>query len=441
VDQDRPPFPIPPDVDSVLGSLWAAGHGGYLVGGGVRDALLGLPVTDWDIATDARPERVMRLFPGSSYQNRFGTVLARGLEVTTFRRDHRYADHRRPDSVTFSQDIFEDLARRDLTINAIAWGRRGPDATARMVDPADGQGDLKARLVRAVGDPVRRFDEDALRLLRAVRIAARLEFVIEPVTRTAMVAHATDVEWVSEERVGTEIRRMLAATDPSRAIRLMADVRILPVVLPELDALPEPAMEQTLARLDLATRTHPGHERLVLATLVGELASETARGVLLRLHLSTREAEAITALVAAAPEPYAAAWPDADVRRYMRRVPPELLPELLQLRALRAAARVDQDPAASHRETELAERIGRQEAAASPLTLSALAVDGRDLRETLGLPEGPVIGAILERLMADVIEDPSLNTRLTLLTRASLVLEELMQGDRAAAGTTRPPIR
>ncbi len=441
MDQDRPPFPIPPEVDSVLGSLWAAGHGGYLVGGGVRDALLGLPVTDWDIATDARPERVMRLFPGSSYQNRFGTVLARGLEVTTFRRDHRYADHRRPDSVTFSQDIFEDLARRDLTINAIAWGRRGPDGSARIVDPADGQGDLQARLVRAVGDPVRRFDEDALRLLRAVRIAARLEFVIEPMTRAAMMAHATDVEWVSEERVGSEIRRMLATTDPSRAIRLMADIRILPVVLPELDSLPEPATERTLARLDLATRTHPGQERLVLATLLGELEPEMARSVLLRLRVGTREAEATTALVAAAPEPYAPAWPDAEVRRYMRRVPTELLPELLQLRAVRAAAQVDEDPAAPDRETELAERIGRQEAAASPLTLAALAVDGRDLRETLGLPEGPVIGTILERLMADVIEDPSLNTRLTLLTRASLVLEELMQHDRAAGGTARSPIR
>ncbi len=131
MDTERPPFPVHPEVLSVLGVLWQQGHGGYLVGGGVRDALLGLPVTDWDIATDARPETIMRIFPGASYQNRFGTVLARGLEITTFRRDHRYADHRRPDSVTFSQDIFEDLARRDLTINAIAWGRRGPDAGGR----------------------------------------------------------------------------------------------------------------------------------------------------------------------------------------------------------------------------------------------------------------------------------------------------------------------
>jgi tRNA nucleotidyltransferase (CCA-adding enzyme) len=441
VDSERPPFPVHRDVTSVLESLWQAGHGGYLVGGGVRDALLGLPVTDWDIATDARPERIMRIFPGSAYQNRFGTVLARGLEVTTFRRDHRYADHRRPDSVTFSQDIFEDLARRDLTINAIAWGRRGPDAAPRIVDPADGQGDLEARLVRAVGDPDRRFDEDALRLLRAVRIAAKLGFAIEPMTRAAMVTHAADVEWVSEERIGNEIRGMLEATAPSRAIRLLADTGILATTLPELDQLPGPALEGTLATLDLATESHRGHERLALAALLGELAPEMVRSVLLRLRLSTREADAAAALVAAAREPYDPAWLDADVRRYMGRVPAELRSELLQLRAVRAAAAADRDPGAPAREDELAERVARQEAAAAPLALSALAVDGRDLRETLGLPEGPVIGTILDRLLLDVIEDPSLNTRLTLLTRASLILDELMQQGGRSSSTARPPIR
>ncbi len=261
VDDDQPPFPVDREVLAVLGTLWSAGYGGYLVGGGVRDAMLGLPVRDWDIATEARPERILRIFPGSSYHNRFGTVLARGLEITTFRRDHRYADHRRPDTITFSGDIFEDLARRDLTINAMAWGRRGPDAAARLVDPADGQGDLTARLVRAVGDPNRRFDEDALRLLRAVRIAARLDFAIEPMTRQAMVAHASDMEWVSEERIGSEVRRMLTAEVPSRAIRLMHDTGILATAIPELAALPAPALERALAVTDATASSEPGGVR------------------------------------------------------------------------------------------------------------------------------------------------------------------------------------
>ena len=220
---DPPPFPVEPAIMAVLETLWQRGHAAYLVGGGVRDALLGRRVTDWDVATDAQPERILEIFPGGNYQNRFGTVQAEGLEITTFRREHRYADHRRPDSVTFSDDVYEDLARRDLTINAIAWGRRGPDSPARLLDPADGQGDLRARLVRAVGDPRQRFDEDALRLLRAIRIAASLDFAIEPVTLAAMRSHATDIGWVSEERVASEVRRMLGADRPSQAFRLLRE--------------------------------------------------------------------------------------------------------------------------------------------------------------------------------------------------------------------------
>jgi tRNA nucleotidyltransferase (CCA-adding enzyme) len=414
----------------VLETLWDAGHGGYLVGGGVRDALLGLPVSDWDVATDAHPERLLAIFPGATYQNRFGTVLARGLEITTFRRDHRYADHRRPDTVTFSQDIFEDLARRDLTINAIAWGRRGPDAAARLVDPADGQGDLEKRLVRAVGDPVRRFDEDALRLLRAVRIAARLDFTIEAVTRAAMVAHAADVRWVSEERIGSEIRRMLASERPSRAMRLLASTGILATTLPELEALSELALERTLAGLDLAAEVHPGEERLALATMLAEVGPAAAHAALLRLRLNTRDAEAVAALIAGANEPYDGAWPDADVRRYLAAVPPDLIPELLQLRSVRAAA--TDDEALVRRELELADRVRQEQA--SPLTLAALAIDGRDLRETLGLPEGPIIGVILAQLLEDVIAEPALNTRATLLTRASLLLDQRMQDGSSATG-------
>ncbi len=443
MDTERPPFPVHQEVLSVLDVLWQQGHGGYLVGGGVRDALLGRSVNDWDIATDARPERILRLFPGSSYQNRFGTVLARGLEITTFRRDHRYADHRRPDSVTFSQDIFEDLARRDLTINAIAWGRRGPDAAARIVDPADGQGDLAARLVRAVGDPERRFDEDALRLLRAVRIAAKLDFAIEPMTRAAMVEHAADVEWVSEERIGSEIRQMLAGPSPSRAIGLLSETGILATTLPELDALTAPQLERTVRALDQVAADQPGRERLALAALLGELDAETARTVLLRLRLGTREADAVATLVGAAAVAYEPDWSDADVRRFMGRLPAELLPELLRLRTARAAAAATagDDSEAPAREARLAERVELQRTESSPITLAQLAVDGRDLRETLGLPEGPLIGTILERLLADVIEDPTLNTRLTLLTRASLVLDDLMQRDGRPAGSAPPGIR
>ena len=145
------PFAVDPDAWRVLDRLWSAGHAGYLVGGAVRDALLGRPTHDWDVATDADPETILGLFPGGRYENRFGTVMAHGVEVTTFRRDHRYPDHRRPASVTFTDSVVEDLRRRDFTVNAIAWGRGavGPrgDETARagFVDPTDGRADLAAR--------------------------------------------------------------------------------------------------------------------------------------------------------------------------------------------------------------------------------------------------------------------------------------------------------
>ena len=436
---ERPPFDVDGEVIAVLERLWRNGHGAYLVGGGVRDALLGLHVSDWDIATAARPERILRLFPGSTYENRFGTVLARGMEITTFRRDHRYADHRRPDSVTFSEDVYEDLARRDLTINAIAWGRRGPEAPARLVDPADGQGDLGAQLVRAVGDPSRRFDEDALRLLRAVRIAARLDFTIEPVTRAAIAAHAGDVEYVSEERIGSELRRMLDMDTPSRAFTLMRETGILAVAIPALEALAdgdglasEGGLARSLARLDAAAATPQGDQRLALSALLGELGPDEARVVLDRLRVSSRTSDAICTLIASASADYAATWTDADVRRYLGGVPPELLDDLLALRRVRAQV---QDEAALTLEDELGERVRAQRDADSPLTLSELAIDGRDLRETLGVPESPAIGMILERLLTDVIEDPALNTRMTLLTRANLILDELVQGGRGGADT------
>ncbi|HKZ91306.1 MAG TPA: hypothetical protein VJZ50_04140 [Candidatus Limnocylindrales bacterium] len=439
--KDGPPFPVEPWVMAVLGQLWQNGHAAYLVGGGVRDALLGRPVSDWDVATDARPERILEVFPGGTYQNRFGTVQARGLEVTTFRRDHRYADHRRPDSVTFSNDVYEDLARRDLTINAIAWGNRGSGSTSRVIDPADGQGDLRARLVRAVGDPRQRFEEDALRLLRAVRIAAHLDFSIEPVTLAAMRSHAADIGWVSEERMGSEVRRMLVGERPSRAFLLLRETGILASTLPELQALVgsdgvagQGGFVRSLDALDAATALAPGDERLALAALLCETGPAPAREALDRLRIAARDAEAIGMLIRAAAVEYAAGWTDAQVRRYMAGLPADLLDDLLVLRRARLIAG---DEAAAGREQHLAERVRAQRIEASPLSLAELAIDGRDLRDTLGIPESPAIGIILERLLRDVIEDPTLNRPLTLLTRASLIRDELAKDTSVEAQRPR----
>jgi tRNA nucleotidyltransferase/poly(A) polymerase len=442
--EESPPFAVEPEVMAVLEALWTCGHGAYLVGGGVRDALLGLPVADWDVTTDARPERILEIFPGGIYENRFGTVQARGVEITTFRREHRYADHRRPDSVTFSSDVYEDLARRDLTINAIAWGRHGPGLPARLVDPADGQGDLRSRLVRAVGDPGRRFDEDALRLLRAVRIASRLGFVIEPLTLAAMTAHATDIRWVSEERIGEEIRRMLAAPVPSSAFRMLEATGLLAATVPELTTLTAPTdadgpMAEGLGRplvvLDSVAEAAPGNLRLALAALLGETDLPAAREALERLRVAHRDVEAVSVLIAASradgmsPRPASAAS-DGDIRRFLAGLPADLVDDLLLLRHARVPAH---DPGQLEAELAFQRRLARLRDEQPPLTLAELAIDGHDLRETLGVPEGPVVGTLLERLLADVIEEPSLNQRVTLLTRASLLLQAGLE--RADGGT------
>ncbi len=188
------------------------------MGGCLRDALLGREPADWDLTTDAPPDRIQSLFPRSLYENRFGTVVVRHAgaqyEITAFRRDVSYSDHRHPDSVEFGDSIEEDLARRDFTVNAMAWGGR-PGEEPLFVDPHGGRADLARRLLRAVGDPDRRFREDALRMVRAVRLAATLEFEVEAETLAAIGRNAELARHLSGERISTELLKLLAA--PARA--------------------------------------------------------------------------------------------------------------------------------------------------------------------------------------------------------------------------------
>jgi tRNA nucleotidyltransferase/poly(A) polymerase len=430
MSQEQAPFAVHADVQSALEALWANGHAAFVVGGAIRDALLRIPTADWDVTTDAEPERVLAIFPDGTYQNRFGTVRLGELDITTFRRDHRYADHRRPERVTFSDDIFEDLARRDLTINAIAWGRSSPTGTTRWVDPADGLKDLKAGLVRAVGDPSARFDEDALRLLRAVRIAAHLEFTIEPRTLEAMQVHAGDITWVSEERIATEVRRMLASAVPSRALRLMLETGILAPAIPELatlvgreraDGTASDPFTHALATLDRATAAVPGNEPLALAALFHPTGQGSTRVALRRLHVRGRDIDIACRLVAEVHVDYEPTWTGLDVRRFMRRLGPALVEDLVRLRE--AHDGMPPGSAAARRTSEFRARLEEQQAAHVPLTLGDLAIDGSDVREELGITEGPLVGDILTALLDLVLIDPSVAQRESLLREAHAILE------------------
>lgn len=440
---ERPPFAVDPAAMRVLERLWSEGHAAWLVGGAVRDALLGRESHDWDVATDALPGTVLACFPGARSENPFGMVVVDEIQITTFRRDHTYADHRRPDRVTFTTDLDEDLGRRDFTVNAIAWGRgsRSAAGSARFHDPMGGRADLDARLLRCVGDPDARFEEDALRLLRAARIAGAAGLAIERHTLAAMAAHASDVRWVASERVGDEIRRSLGVERPSVVFRVLEATGILSMILPELAAqrgVPQAKVTgddlwgHTLRTLDAPVLT-PADVRLRLAALLHDLGkpatfanghfighaavgAEMAAAVLSRLHHPARESSAIVRLIAEHMFQYEPAWTDAAVRRFLRRIGPELMPDLLRLRQ---ADNVGSGHAPdAHQLDVLRERVEAELRSGVPLRLADLAVDGDDLLRELGRTPGPWLGVLLERLLESVVNDPSRNTPAHLLADA-----------------------
>ena len=433
---------IPEPVHDLLRTLWGAGHAAYVVGGALRDALLGRTTTNWDLATAAVPEQTAALFEDAAYENRFGTVVLRrgghDYEITTFRTDHDYADFRRPHRVEFGSSLEADLGRRDFTMNALAWG--APDAATgpRLVDPHDGRADIAAGVIRAVGEPDRRFEEDALRMLRAVRFAATLEFQIEPATLAAIRRHAPLVAHLSGERIAVELGRILAVPRPSRGLRLLAETGIVEPISPELAAergVPqnkirgEDLWDHTLRTVDSAAN-RPVVRLAALLHDIGKPATaadghfyhhdtvgaDLAEQFLDRLHLPRTTAERVVHLVRQHMFRYEANWGDAAVRRFLAKIGPDAIDDLFALReADNEGSGVPRDAEALG---ELRARIAAELAAGPILDRSALAVDGSDLMTELGLPAGPALGRILSALFERVVEEPQLNDRPTLMLLA-----------------------
>src|SRR5512138_1577096 len=235
---------LPPAVEKVLRTLDAAGHRTWIVGGAVRDLLLGRPRFDYDLATPATPEQVIGLFRKvvpTGIDHGTVTVVQDGepIEVTTFRGEGAYVDGRRPERVTFHTDLEADLARRDFTMNALAWDPLAPE----FRDPFGGRADMARKLVRAVGDPEARFGEDGLRAMRAVRFAAQLGYGLHPKTRAAIPDALDVVRKVSVERISDELARLLAAPHADRGLALMRTTGLLGAVLPAVSALPPRAID------------------------------------------------------------------------------------------------------------------------------------------------------------------------------------------------------
>ncbi|MGI8704148.1 MAG: CCA tRNA nucleotidyltransferase [Candidatus Limnocylindrales bacterium] len=462
-----PQLRLPLPVLEVIERLRSSGHAAYAVGGSVRDLLAHRHSTDHDVATDARPERLLELFPGSRYENRFGTVTApgplAGVQITTFRRDHVYGDHRRPNVVTFTDNLDEDLRRRDFTMNAIAYGGGPGSRDFALVDPTGGRADIAAQLVRAVGDPLARFDEDALRLVRAVRLAAKLGFEIEPRTAAAIRASAGLATILSAERVGFEMSRLLAVRPPSRGMRLLGELELLEPLLPELAAqqgvaqnkLPgKDLWDHTLATADAAAELAPDDHGLRLAALLhdvgkpatmnegrfprhAEVGAEMARPILDRLAVPRRESERVTRLVAAHMFDFQSGASDAAVRRFIRRVGPDLVLDVLRLREADNIGSGHAGGAGGL--DELRDRVMAEFERGSPLTVRELAVDGNELQTALAISPGPPLGQLLSHLLDLVLTDPARNNPDELIRAARAWLAERSAAREPQPGREPPP--
>lgn len=400
---------IPRHVLSICATLRGAGYEAYVVGGGVRDALLGRDPQDWDVATNAPPWRVQELFPQTAPTGlRFGTVTVlpeegRAVEVTTFRGESGYVDGRRPTAVQFVGSIEEDLIRRDFTINAIAYD---PLRDA-IVDPHDGQADLAARRIRAVGNPDERFREDGLRLLRAVRLAVELGFDLEPETAAAVRRHGAMLEKVSRERIGQEWRRILLAPQAGRGLALLYELELLSFVLPGAPAGggAKALVARTAKALNLAPEC--GFAAKTAIVLSGLASSDLDQRWLAALVYSKVEARAAQHLADClrAFNP-AALRDDASLRRFLHRLGrPSIEPFFCAACALQPTEDIRQ---ISRRALEIAAR-------GDALAIHELAVDGHDVRRALPGAPGPAIGQALQRLLEHVLQYPEDNSRERLL--------------------------
>ena len=434
---------MPEHVREILEALEGAGFAAFCVGGCVRDSLLGREPEDWDITTSARPEEVLALFGAEALPTglRHGTVTVRRpgghAEVTTFRRDGVYTDHRRPESVRFTDSLEEDLARRDFTVNAMALSLRG-----ELRDPFRGREDLAAGRIRCVGEPARRFGEDALRILRGLRFAAVLGFAIEPETAAALSAARGDLAAIAPERILTELRKLLGAERPSAVLREFPEV--FGVFWPEL--LPMVGYNQrnfhhcydlwehTLHALDAV----PGEESLRFAALLHDVgkpgcfslgadgvghfyghaakSAERADAMLARLRAPNALREEVTELIRRHDTPLPGI-PEANLRRLLRRLGEGRLRRLI---ALQRADNLAQAP--EYRAERAAgldavlERLDAILAEDACFSLRQLAVNGRDML-ALGL-RGREIGGALDFLLNEVVEGRLANEREALLGAA-----------------------
>lgn len=461
---------VPKEVRSVIAVLQHAGFEAFLVGGCVRDMFLGIIPKDYDITTNATPEQIIPLFPKTFYENTYGTVgvvtcgdelgipcvdeTTKVIEVTPYRLESSYSDNRHPDTVSWSQDIHDDLKRRDFTCNAIAYN----PVTGEVVDPYDGQKDIENKLIKAVGNPDIRFTEDALRLMRGIRLASQLDFDLDSVTRESIEKNAYLLNSISRERVRDEFIKLIMTDFPMRGLVLMKDIGLLQYVIPELErgigvsqnqAHMFDVWEHNLRTLQhAADKKWPLHVRLSaifhdiskpetkrfskeknVITFYGHdvVGGRVTREIMERLKFPKEITDRVSMFVR-----WHMFFSDTEqisisaVRRLITNVGKENIWDLIDLRICDrvGTGRPKEEPYRLRMYQSMVEQ-----ALKDPISLKMLKTDGKRIMDVTQETPGPKIGYVLHALFDEVLENPEKNTEEYLDAKAKelikLSIEEL----------------
>lgn len=435
---------LPQSVQKIISKLQKSNFEAYAVGGSVRDLLMHKPTKRWDFTTNATPQDILKIFPDSFYDNQFGTVGVKitndVYEITTYRSEKGYTDHRHPDKISWGKTIEEDLARRDFTINAIAFDGK------TIVDPYGGQEDIKKQVIRAVGDPDKRFNEDALRLMRAIRIASELGFMIDEKTGAAIKKNARSITKISAERVRDELLKLLASTHASDGVLVLKNMGLLAFILPEFEiAFDTPQKSPKRHHIyDVGTHsimalTHcPSPDPLVrFATLLHDIGkprtfkkdetslitfynhevvgARIAKTIAQRLRLSKKDSEKLFTLVRWHQFSVDERQTDSALRRFIRRVGKENLEDML---ALRIGDRLGGGATETSWRLELFKKR-LEEVQKQPFTVADLTIDGHDVMKEFSIKPGPEVGRILSQVFAEVETGALPNEREALLSHLS----------------------
>jgi tRNA nucleotidyltransferase (CCA-adding enzyme) len=446
---------FPKFVTEICNKFNDSGYELYLVGGSIRDLLLQKNVKDWDMTTNATPEQMLKLFPNAFYDNKFGTVgipidknptNISVVEITTFRTEQGFSDRRHPEKVSWGKSIEEDLKRRDFTINAIALKLTiNNQQITNLIDPFGGQIDIENKIIRAVGNPKERFKEDALRLLRSVRIATELAFMIEENTWKEMLSDSSLIKEVSGERIRIELLRILESNNAYEGIMLLKNANLLNFLLPELItgigvSQKRPDRHHTddvFTHNLLSLKLCPSADPIVrFATLLHDVGkprsmskdesnlvifhnhevagAKIANEICERLKFSKADKDRIINLIRWHMFGVNENQTDNAIRRFIRKIGTQNIKDMMDIRI---ADRLGSGRPAESWRLKLFKKKIEEQLKPAKFSINDLAIDGNDIMSELKIKPGPLVGQILQKLFEEIDEDLSKNNKEYLLKR------------------------